>query len=230
MSASDCLNTFKDKESVGVVNFSPVTFTTPGVYNFTIRELTPSGDGWTTDKSVYPVIVTVTADQTGQLVARADYPEGKPTFVNTYKCKPCRPAKACLRSEKIVCGACIGKNKFEFTVFDKSGIKVAQVHNNQNGDVEFPPLTFDKSGTYNYTIKETAAPSDDWTMDKRTYPVVIKVHECDEKRLIAKVCYPEGFPVFKNKYVPKCHKECKPCCCNVCLPCCKCSKCKSQES
>ena len=224
MSVLDYLDTSNDTTDVSAVTFSPVTFTEPGVYRFTVRELTPSGENWTTDSRVYPVIVTVTTDGAGYLVAAVSYPEGKPTFVNTYK--PIRPVKVCLQSKKVVCGTCLGESTFEFKVFDQCGIIVAKARNDQNGDVNFPALCFNRPGMYTYTIREAVPPSRDWAMDTRRYPVVIKVMECGGK-LLATVSYPEGFPVFVNQYEPKCNTTCTPCSCKSdCLPCRESARCK----
>ena len=73
------------------VNFPELTFTSPGVYLYTIKELTPSGDRWKTDRRVYRVVVTVTKDECGDLVAKLDYPDGFPKFVNKYYRTPPPP-------------------------------------------------------------------------------------------------------------------------------------------
>lgn len=209
MSAVDYLDKFKDTKDTGVVRFPPLTFTSPGEYRFTVRELSPSGGGWTTDLHIYPVIVTVVVGNMGQLVARLSYPKGKPTFVNHYTEKKVRPIKVCLQSKKVVCGTCLGKNKFSFSVFDQHDNVVTRAHNDQNGDVHFPALYFDQPGIYTYTIRETERPSDDWVMDMRHYSAVIKVMECGGE-LFATVNYPEGLPVFINRYAPRCDIACVP--------------------
>ena len=68
----------------GNVNFPALTFTSPGVFTYTIKELTPTDDQWVTDPRVYHVIITVTPDGKGGLTAAADYPDGFPIFVNYY--------------------------------------------------------------------------------------------------------------------------------------------------
>ena len=70
--------------------FPKLEFTMPGVYRYTIKELTPSKEGWYTDKRVYHVIVTVITDKEGSLVAIVDYGRCNPVFVNEYcNCKKC---------------------------------------------------------------------------------------------------------------------------------------------
>jgi len=66
------------------VIFPELTFSKPGIYCYTIKELTPSSFGWTTDKSVYRAIVTVEYNCDGELEARVDYPDGNPCFCNKF--------------------------------------------------------------------------------------------------------------------------------------------------
>ena len=74
--------------------FPKLKFDKPGVYRYTIKELTPSDRHWRTDRRVYPVVVTVEYGNDGKLVAKVYYPNGFPKFVNKY-CKP-----------KCCCGCC----------------------------------------------------------------------------------------------------------------------------
>ena len=75
------------------INFPALTFTKPGIYEYTVKELTPSGEEWTTDDRVYRVIVTVTENGSGALEATAEYPDGLPYFANIYSCPP--PSDKC---------------------------------------------------------------------------------------------------------------------------------------
>ncbi|MCL2235882.1 MAG: hypothetical protein FWB98_05530 [Defluviitaleaceae bacterium] len=78
--------------------FPKLTFTSEGEYLYTIKELTPPGEIWKTDGRVFRVIVTVTENSQGNLVAKLSYPDGFPEFVNIYcdkhppkpKCDPCK--------------------------------------------------------------------------------------------------------------------------------------------
>ncbi|MCL2400576.1 MAG: hypothetical protein FWC91_12630 [Defluviitaleaceae bacterium] len=72
------------------INFPALIFTSPGVYLYTIKELTPSGANWKTDDRVYRAVVTVTDNGDGTLDADVDYPDGFPKFVNIH-CPPPPP-------------------------------------------------------------------------------------------------------------------------------------------
>lgn len=108
------------------VLFPDICFDEAGVYEFTVKETSVSGDGWITDPREYPVIVTVTDDGHGHLTAHVEYPEGKPEFINKYE-----PKKVCVKLTacKIAIGAPLKDGQFEFGVFDEHGKKVASAKN-----------------------------------------------------------------------------------------------------
>jgi pilin isopeptide linkage protein len=108
------------------VRFPEICFDKPGVYEFTIRETSVSGDGWITDPREYPVIVTIKDDGHGKLTIHEEYPKGKPEFVNKYE-----PKKVCVKftATKTAIGAPLKNNQFEFGVFDEHGHKVATAKN-----------------------------------------------------------------------------------------------------
>jgi len=110
----------------GLVEFPELTFTVPGVYEYTLREKTPSGGGWTTDDSIIKVIVNVVDDGHGNLIATICYPDGFPTFTNIYEVNPaCIIISAC----KTAIGAPLPAGRFEFGLFDEDGELISSVTN-----------------------------------------------------------------------------------------------------
>ena len=83
------------------INFSELTFTSPGKYLYTIKELTPSSEVWESDSRIYRVVVTVSEDEDGKLVASLDYPDGLPEFVNKYRHCPIPPCNPCKCFDKL---------------------------------------------------------------------------------------------------------------------------------
>jgi pilin isopeptide linkage protein len=70
----------------GDITFPELSFSAPGVYHYTLKELNPSGNGWECDTGIYGIIVTVTADEHGELSATVTYKSGTtPTFTNYYR-------------------------------------------------------------------------------------------------------------------------------------------------
>jgi len=84
------------------IKFPALIFDKPGVYSYVMKELSPSSGDWITDRREYRVIITV-KEKLGELVARVDYPDGDPVFVNKYCHKP-RPKENCFI---ICCCDCI---------------------------------------------------------------------------------------------------------------------------
>jgi len=123
-----------------------------------------------------------------------------------------------LQSRKVVCGTCLLGGQFKFIVCDKHRREVAHAHHDNNGDITFPELTFNHPGVYTYTIQESRNFCECWVLDHRCYSAVVTVRKCQQGRLIATVSYPDGFPVFVNRYCPNPLPCCKSkdrgaCCC-----------------
>jgi len=121
-------NTF-DGEPCSLIEFPEITFNAPGVYEYFLKELTPSGGGWTTDGKSVKVIVTVIDDGYGNLLATIDYPEGFPKFTNTYTTKP---AHIIISATKKAIGASLPCGRFEFGLFDEED-KLIFKTTNKNG-------------------------------------------------------------------------------------------------
>ncbi|MCL2400577.1 MAG: hypothetical protein FWC91_12635 [Defluviitaleaceae bacterium] len=110
----------------GAFQFPDLTFDEPGIYEYTLKELTQSGDGWTTDDRVIRLIVTVIDDGHGNLVALIEYLDGFPTFTNIYKVDPTRVV---ISGCKVAIGAPLPPGRFEFGLFDSEGNLIAKVTN-----------------------------------------------------------------------------------------------------
>jgi uncharacterized repeat protein (TIGR01451 family)/pilin isopeptide linkage protein len=116
----------KTSDTCGLFQFPDLTFDAPGVYEFTLRELTPSGGGWITDDRVIRLVVTVVDDGHGNLIATIEYPDGFPSFTNTYHTAPTR---IIISGCKIAIGAPLPAGKFEFGLFNSEGELIAKVTN-----------------------------------------------------------------------------------------------------
>jgi pilin isopeptide linkage protein len=85
-------------DACGNIKFPQLMFTAPGMYRYSMRELTASGDGWQCDGRIFGVTIMVTGDGKGGLTSFVTYDAGAiPTFVNRYNppCDPCRPCNNC---------------------------------------------------------------------------------------------------------------------------------------
>ena len=122
-------------DQAGNIIFPVLRFNAVGYFNFVIKELTPLAEGWSSEKTEFPVQISIT-DNEGVLVADVDYIEGEAIFVNVYEdwdppCPPCPPqpprcrCKAkCNRPRKchrwcgevffpevVTCGCCVSERK-----------------------------------------------------------------------------------------------------------------------
>jgi pilin isopeptide linkage protein len=187
--------------SNGNISFPAVSIDKPGMYYYTIRETTPSGGGWTTDGTVYPVVVTATDNGMGQLVTSVSYPEGQPVFVNTFEAIPpvYIPVNVTLRAKKTVCGGCLRAGMFRFGLFDAYCHEVAQATNDACGNITFPALTLNQPGVYNFTIRELTPSGCGWVTDKRVFAVTVTVTDSGNGKLTANLSYPNGYPHFINR-------------------------------
>ena len=144
-------------DGFGNIAFPPLVFDTVGTYNFTIRELTEDENGWVTDTTVFPAVVTVTIVNE-EISATVDYPNGEPLFSDSFEPEEC-------------------------------------------GLIEFPALTFTETGVYEFTFRELTPSGGGWITDGRNYRVIITVTD-ENGALVASLEYPDGFPVFENRYEP----------------------------
>ena len=115
-----------EEKNSGLIEFPEIIFDEVGVYEYTLRELTPSDCDWDTDPSIKKVIITVTDDGYGNLIATTEYSDEQfPEFINVYKPKLAHIISA---SKKAV-GARLSEGRFEFGLFDKNNKLVAKAEN-----------------------------------------------------------------------------------------------------
>ena len=196
----------KKNAADGKVIFDEITYDKAGIYEYTISEAIPieKETGVTYDDTKYKVTVTV-EEKAGKLEATVVYENIKagevPTFKNTYKALP---GTIQLEAKKELSGRPLKADEFIFTLKGDGGVDQTK-KNDKDGKVLFDAITYDKAGTYEYTISEVvpATPETGVTYDKATYRVKVTVEEKSGK-LEATVEYENvktgEVPVFKNTY------------------------------
>jgi pilin isopeptide linkage protein len=189
-------------EANGDVVFRDVTISAPGVYHYTIKELTTTGGGWLCDNRTFGVTITVTDDGRGNLMASVAYVGGaEPTFINSYSgAEPYHPCYVTVCAKKSVTGACLCNNMFRFGLFSEDGREIARATNDAFGNIKFPPLVFSAPGVYHYTMREYTASGDGWQYDKKTIGVTITSRDTGSGRLLATVSYDRD-ATFVNRYL-----------------------------
>ena len=196
----------KSNDKDGQIFFDEITYDKAGTYEYTISEAIPTEreTGVTYDDTKYKVTVTV-EEKAGKLETTVVYENIKagevPTFKNTYKALP---GTIQLEAKKELSGRPLKADEFSFTLKGDGGVDQTK-KNDKAGKVLFDAITYDKAGTYEYTISEVvpATPETGVTYDKATYRVKVTVEEKSGK-LEATVEYENvktgEVPVFKNTY------------------------------
>ncbi|MEE8722064.1 MAG: FctA domain-containing protein [Eggerthellaceae bacterium] len=165
------------------VSFGDVTFSKAGTYTFTVWETAGTKAGWTYDASQHLITVNVKDGGAGQL--EASVKDNNPTFTNTYKAASTDPVV--ITANKQLTDAQLMAGEFSFKLTDGTGATVGQASNAKDGTVAFDGLTFDKPGTYTYTMSETVGLNSAITYDRTTYPVTVTVTDPGTGKLQATV-------------------------------------------
>lgn len=188
-------------DASGKVALSPITYTKPGTYNYTLCEV--GGDsqkaGVQYDGSTFAVTTTVTdnGDGTLSVAHKVDNDANTVGFTNSYT-----PAatSVTLGASKVLNGKSLDAEEFAFVLTDEGGEQVTAT-NDVNGMVVFPAIQYGEAGTYQYTIAEVKGDESDVTYDESEYAVTVTVEDNGEGSLVATVAYEGGnAPVFTNTY------------------------------
>lgn len=188
-------------DASGKVALSPITYTKPGTYNYTLCEVGGGSQkaGVQYDGSTFAVTTTVTdnGDGTLSVAHKVDNDANTVEFTNSYT-----PAatSVTLGASKVLNGKSLDAEEFTFVLTDEGGKQVTAT-NDANGMVVFPAIQYGEAGTYQYTIAEVKGDESDVTYDESEYAVTVTVEDNGEGSLVATVAYEGGnAPVFTNTY------------------------------
>lgn len=188
-------------DASGNVALSPITYTKPGTYNYTLCEVGGGSQkaGVQYDGSTFAVTTTVTDNGNGTLSVahKVDNDANAVGFTNSYT-----PAatSVTLGASKVLNGKSLDADEFTFVLTDEGGEQVTAT-NDVNGMVVFPAIDYKEPGTYQYTIAEVKGDKSDVTYDESKYAVTVTVEDNGEGSLVATVAYEGGnAPVFTNTY------------------------------
>ena len=177
----------------GLIRFSEISYSTAGVYNYTITEKVGNKLGVTYDKTEHPVTVEVKDNGSGQLVTTVT--SETPVFVNDYKAEP---AQATIKAKKVLKGKALEADAYTFELKEGSDL-VATAKNTASGEVAFN-VTFSAAGDYAYTITEKAGDDKTITYDQNAYEVFVTVADDGKGQLVATVEDADTERVFTNTY------------------------------
>lgn len=205
-------NTDSDGDGIAEVTFSDVlTFSQVGTYVFDISETSPDGNGVTTDRTVYVVVVTV-ADNNG--VLEADYSVvnvvgNAIVFENSYK--PADVTYAISGSKNLI-GRTLLNDEFTFVLTEALnadgdiavGAKTYETHNEFGGVFTFPEITYTQAGTYYYVVSEKQSSGSSYGIHYDTAEYVVTVTVTDDTatgQLVASANLHRDDIVFTNRYI-----------------------------
>lgn len=192
-------------DATGKIVFSNLVLNQPGTYHYRVTEVPGNDSDVVYDKLQADVTVQVareTTDGREKLVAKVVYPDDV-IFNN----KLVTPAKAKIQFSKELSKSGVNQaltaNEFQFVLKDEKGNVVQTVGNTADGRVAFSNLSFEKPGTYTYTVEEVKGNNEDIIYDGMKAKVSITVTR-DGEALVSTVTNPKD-TIFNN-YV----KELKP--------------------
>lgn len=191
----------------GTFGFAPLQLDKVGTYVYTVSERAgATANGVTYDTTVFTATVTVTEDaETHALEAQVAYSTGGKaadavTFSNSYA-----PAatEVKLGASKVLSGEDLKEGQFSFQLKDADGKVLQTAKNAADGTVGFEAISFDKPGTYAYSISEVDDGQKNVTYDAAEHRVTVTVTDDGAGHLVATVTYDGAVaPVFKNTYTP----------------------------
>ena len=187
-------------DATGKIVFSNLVLNQPGTYHYRVTEVPGNDSDVVYDKLQADVTVQVareTTDGREKLVAKVVYPDDV-IFNN----KLVTPAKAKIQFSKELSKSGVNQaltaNEFQFVLKDSAGHVVETVGNTADGHIDFSELTFNKVGTYNYTVEEVAGKDDAIVYDTMKAAVSITVTR-DGDALVSTVVNPKD-TIFNNKF------------------------------
>lgn len=191
----------------GTFGFAPLQLDKVGTYVYTVSERAgATANGVTYDTTVFTATVTVTENaETHALEAQVAYSKGGKAadavaFSNSYA-----PAatEVKLGASKVLSGEDLKEGQFSFQLKDADGKVLQTAKNAADGTVGFEAISYDKPGTYAYSIFEVDDGQKNVTYDAAEHRVTVTVTDDGAGHLVATVTYDGAVaPVFKNTYTP----------------------------
>lgn len=191
----------------GTFGFAPLQLDKVGTYVYTVSERAgATANGVTYDTTVFTATVTVTENaETHALEAQVAYSKGGKAadavaFSNSYA-----PAatEVKLGASKVLSGKDLKEGQFSFQLKDADGKVLQTAKNAAGGTVGFEAISYDKPGTYTYSISEVDDGQKNVTYDAAEHQVTVMVTDDGAGHLVATVTYDgDVAPVFKNTYTP----------------------------
>lgn len=192
----------------GTVALSPVEFSVPGTYEYTIHEVKGSLGGVSYDDAVCYATATVEQnvdDATLSVTWKVSATQGgdpltSVAFENAYEPAP---VSVTLGGVKVLDGRELEAGEFSFVLTAPDDTELETATNTDRGGFAFSPITYSEPGTYEYTISEVKGDAEGVTYDDATYAVKVVVTDDGQGQLqVSELTYngEASLPVFTNTY------------------------------
>ena len=193
------------KNDGSAVNFGTITYDQAGSYTYTIKENREGSGGVTYDSSEKTVTVNVNEDtQKRTLTAVVNGAGSAATFANTYKAKS---TTADITAQKTLTGRNLKDGEFSFTLTARNnapmptGAKDGKMTvKNDGSKIDFGTITYDRAGTYTYTIQEDQGSLGGVSYDGSVKTVTVTVTDDGQGQLKANVSGDGKDAAFTNTY------------------------------
>lgn len=190
----------------GNVVMSGITFTQPGVYNYTLSEVNNGLGGVSYDSAAYQVTATVSDQGNGTMAVEWAVLDGDGnqvtngvSFQNTYRVTS---TSVSFDAVKKLEGRDLTAGEFSFELKDENGQVIATAVNDANGTIRFEGLTFTQTGEYVYTLSEVQGNDATVTYDETVYTITVQVTDDGQGNLVATLNTGDSDLIFSNHYAP----------------------------
>ena len=166
-------------EDETTASFGPITYDTAETYEYTITEVNGGADGVTYDTSAHKVVVTVSKDATTNALSAEVKYDGQPylNVTNTFA-----TTTATLQVTKSFNDWSKAPQGFTFTLapvdnapMPANNTTATATATKADPTAVFDEITYDKAGTYKYTITEVNGGADGVSYDTKPHNVVVTV-------------------------------------------------------
>ncbi len=167
------------------IEFEKLTFDKPGTYNYIIKEVKGQLGGVTYDEAERNVVIKVTDNGKGELVAVVTIDGIVATntdFVNTYGTEN---VPVVISGTKTLVGRDMVAGEFWFDLRASNDRILQTKGNTANGTFTFDAITYEEPGNYTYTVVERNRQASGVTYDSATYTVEVTVVDNGEGKLVA---------------------------------------------
>lgn len=199
------ITVWNDADGNAVFN-NGVIYTEPGIYHYTVKEETGEIPGMSYSDTVYEITVTVKDNkEIGKLeavmeITADEMVKDDMNFENEYNPEE---VSLNLKGKKILEGKALEAGMFSFNLIPEGNAPMpAQsiAQNDSAGGFSFEKITYDRPGTYSYSIAEVNEEKTGYAYDDHIYSVIVNIE--DVEGVLKATVNGMDEVVFTNRYKP----------------------------